>query len=233
MIVSIHQPNYMPWLGFFDKIIQSDIFVIFDDVQFPRGKSHFGHRNYIKTNNSESKKYLTVPLIGKSSFKKFNEIEINYNGWNKNHLNLISENYKRSKYYNKYYDKLSDILMVEYESLSDLTSKLIKYFMFELKIDTKVMFSSDICDDTISGADRISFILNELNAKKYISGTGPGSMRYINEKEFEESGIELIWQHYKHPMYTQMNGEFIPYMCILDLLFNEGDNSRNIICNQS
>ena len=69
MTVSIHQPNYLPWLGYFDKIKNSDCFVIFDDVQFPRGKNHFGHRNYIKTN--AGKKWLTVSVKDKSSLKAF------------------------------------------------------------------------------------------------------------------------------------------------------------------
>ena len=76
MFVSIHQPNYLPWLGFFNKIKSSDKFVIFDNVQFPRGKKHFGHRNKIKTNNGDI--WLTVPLIGKSELKDFNTISINY-----------------------------------------------------------------------------------------------------------------------------------------------------------
>ena len=101
MIISIHQPNYLPWMGFFDKIARSDIFVIFDNVQFPRGKKHFGHRNLIKTDGEP--KWLTVPLNGKSELKNFNEIEINHNGWNDNHLNLIKNFYRKSKYFNVYY----------------------------------------------------------------------------------------------------------------------------------
>ena len=76
MIVSIHQPNYLPWIGFFDKINRSDVFVIFDDVQFPRGKKHFGHRNKIKTNVGD--KWLTVPIKNKSDLVPFNKTIINY-----------------------------------------------------------------------------------------------------------------------------------------------------------
>jgi hypothetical protein len=229
MIVSIHQPNYLPWLGFFDKIIQSDVFVVFDNVQFPRGKSHFGHRNLIKTGSGDGKKYLTVPLIGKSQMKNFNEIEINHNGWEDTHLNLLSENYRKAAYYDVYFDQVADILHTSHTTLSDLSVDLLKYFIDELQIDTEIVLSSELCDDNVEGAARIQHILSKLNATKYISGSGPGSMRYIDEQEFRDNNIELIWQEYLHPTYNQLNGEFIPYMCILDLLFNEGDNSRVIL----
>jgi hypothetical protein len=229
MIVSIHQPNYLPWMGFFDKIARSDVFVIFDNVQFPRGKQHFGHRNLIKTDREP--KWLTVPLNGKSELKSFNEIEINYNGWSDNHLNLIKNFYRKSKYFNVYYGDLESILKVNYKTLSELNSALIKYFLNVMDIKTQVVFCSEICPNEVSGGDRIIYLLKKLNATKYISGTGPGSMRYINEQEFKDNNIELVWQHYTHPKYTQLYGDFKPYMCILDLLFNEGTNSKNIILN--
>jgi hypothetical protein len=229
MIVSIHQPNYLPWLGFFDKIAKSDIFVIFDNVQFPRGKQHFGHRNLIKTEGDS--KWLTVPLNGKGEFKNFNEIEVNYNGWNENHLNLIKNFYRKSKYINKYYSDIESILKTNHKTLSDLNSTLIKYFLNVMDIKTEVVFCSELCPIDVVGGDRIMYLLKKLNATKYISGTGPGSMRYINEQEFKDNNIELIWQHYNHPTYTQLYGDFKPYMCIIDLLFNEGENSKNIILN--
>jgi hypothetical protein len=98
-----------------------------------------------------------------------------------------------------------------------------------MEIKTQVVFCSEICPKEVSGGDRIMYLLKNLNATKYISGTGPGSMRYINEQEFKDNNIELIWQHYNHPKYTQLYGDFKPYMCIIDLLFNEGTNSKSII----
>ncbi len=227
MTVSIHQPNYLPWLGFFDKIAKSDIFVIFDDVQFPRGKNHFGHRNLIKTNSGS--KWLTVPLLNKSDFKKFNEIEINYNGWNVEQLRLIDVFYKNTQYYTDYCYDLKELLHVKYNSLSAMNTELIKYFMKCLNINTQIIYSSEICPENIFGSNKILHILKALSATTYITGSGPGSMRYIKEDDFKENNINLIWQHYNHPSYTQQFNEFVPYMSIIDLLFNEGQNSKNII----
>ncbi len=109
MIVSIHQPNYLPWLGFFDKIKRSDLFVIFDDVQFPRGKKHFGHRNQIKTPNGT--KWLSVPIKNKSDMVSFNDTIINYDiDWHHEHLRLMELNYKDSPYFNDYYQDLEYII---------------------------------------------------------------------------------------------------------------------------
>tara|TARA_R110001583_G_scaffold11174_3_gene51020 strand:- start:292 stop:978 length:687 start_codon:yes stop_codon:yes gene_type:complete len=228
MIVSIHQPNYLPWLGFFNKIKLSDVFVIFDDVQFPRGKKHFGHRNKIKTNNGNI--WLTIPLIGKSELKSFNTISINYeNDWRKKHLSLIESFYKKTPYYSEYYFDIRDIIKSNYNSLHELNTELILYFLQKLKINTKILLSSDICPPGTSGGDKINFILKELKATDYISGSGPGSKRYIDEENFKQRNINLIWQEYKHPIYNQQYKDFLPYMAIIDLLFNEGPNSKNII----
>ena len=103
MTVSIHQPNYLPWLGFFNKVSQSDIYVVFDDVQYPMGKD-FHNRNQIKTNNGKT--WLTIPVIGKSERRKFNKIQIKDNGWNEKHLNNIKNFYGKAKYFNDYYPDL-------------------------------------------------------------------------------------------------------------------------------
>ena len=227
MIVSIHQPNYLPWLGFFDKIKKSEYFVIFDNVQFPRGKNHFGHRNKIKTNNSTI--WLTVPLLGKSDFKNFNEIKINYNGWQEKHLSLIESFYKKSPFFPNYFEDIKNILSKTHNSLCDLNTELILYFLKQLDIKTQILFSSQICPNEIFGSEKINYILQNLQSTQYISGDGPGSLRYINEDNFKQNNIDLTWQHYNPNPYKQLYGEFIPYMSIIDLLFNEGPNSKNII----
>ena len=225
MVVSIAQPNYIRWLGFFNKILLSDTYVVFDDVQFPRGKD-YANRNQIKTNNG--KMWLTVPVIGKSDLKPWNQIEINKNGWVNKHLSNIESFYKKTPYFNEYYPEIKNIYLKDHNLLIDLTLDLIKHFLKILDKEVKIVLSSDIKTD-LKGLDKILYILKNLNTTKYISGDGDGSKRYIDEKLFSDQGIELVWQNYKHPIYKQQFNEFIPYMSILDLLFNEGPNSKNII----
>ena len=225
MIVSIHQPNYIPWIGFFNKILLSDVYVVFDDVQFPRGKD-YANRNQIKTNNGKT--WLTIPVIGKSDLKPWNQIKINKNGWVDKHLANIESFYIKSPYFNKYYPEIKNIYLKDHNLLMDLTLELIKYFLKSLNKEVNIVLSSDI-KTNLKGLDKILYILKYLKTTKYISGDGEGSRRYIDENLFKKNNMELIWQNYKHPVYKQQFGEFMPYMSILDLLFNEGPNSKNII----
>ena len=233
MTVSIHQPNYLPWLGFFNKVSQSDIYVVFDDVQYPMGKD-FHNRNQIKTNNGKT--WLTIPVIGKSERRKFNEIQIKDNGWNEKHLNNIKNFYGKTKYFNDYYPDLEKFYTTTYDKLIDLNMDMNKWFFKLLDINTEIKYSSQICYyqdvfklNELKGLDKIIHILKQTNTTQYITSKGPGASRYIDEKVFKDSNIELIWNEYKHPTYNQQFGDFIPYMSILDLLFNEGPNSKNII----
>ena len=225
MIVSIHQPNYIPWIGFFHKLLLSDTYVVFDDVQFPRGKD-YANRNQIKTNNG--KMWLTASVLGKKDLKPWNQIEINNNGWKEKHLNNIESFYKKTPYFKSYFLFLKRIYENDHKLLLDLNLDLIVFFLGCLDKIPNIILSSDIKTE-LTGLDKILYILKNQNATKYISGDGEGSKRYIDEQLFKDNNIELIWQNYKHPTYKQLYGEFIPYLSILDLLFNEGPNTKEII----
>lgn len=228
MIVSIHQPNYLPWLGYFDKIKRSDLFVIFDDVQFPRGKKHFGHRNQIKTPNGA--KWLSVPIKNKSDMVVFNETIINYETtWQTDHCNLIKSNYQKAPYFNDYYQDIENIIMSEHKSLTELSTDLIRYFMVQLDIRTTIARSSELSESYETGGNKIFSILDNTNATGYLTGSGPGSKRYIKEEDFNRLGINLHWQNYECKKYNQLFGDFVPYLSIVDLLFNHGTKSREVI----
>tara|TARA_R110000868_G_scaffold409484_2_gene695068 strand:- start:2844 stop:3542 length:699 start_codon:yes stop_codon:yes gene_type:complete len=225
MVTSIHQPNYIPWLGFFHKVLLSDTYVVFDDVQFPRGKD-FANRNQIKTNNGTL--WLTATVLRKEDLKPWNQVEINNNGWIEKHLVNLEAFYKKTTYYKDYYPALNEIYLKKHNLLIDLNLDLIKYFLTVLDKKVDIVLSSSIPTE-LKGMDKILHILKTLNTTEYVSGDGEGSKRYIDEDLFKQSNIELVWQNYKHPTYKQQFGEFSPYMSIVDLIFNEGPNSKDII----
>lgn len=229
MIVAIHQPNYLPWIGFFNKILKSDLYVVFDDVQFPRGKD-FAYRNKIKTNSGAI--WLSVPIKNKSQLITWNEVLIdNTSNWRHKHLRSIELSYKNSKYFKNYFDSINKIISDSYEKIMMLNIELIKYFLDALEWRGKIIYSSEL-DVQKSGSEKILGILQKLNATEYISGEGAGSTRYISEAEFAKKGIKLVWQNFNHPIYSQLHGEFIPEMSIIDLLFNCGPGiSRELTLN--
>ena len=227
MIISIHQPNFLPWLGYFHKIALSDVFVIFDDVQYPRAKT-YGNRVLIKINNGKS--WLTVPVLHKAELHKYNEIKIKESNWKRKTLKTIKLSYKNAPYFSKYFDEFSEIYLNNYDSLVEFNYELIKFIADKLKISTEFVLSSDICKDVeLQGEEKILFILENLCASDYISGTGEGSKRYIQEDEFRKRNIKLIWQNFVHPVYPQLYGDFISHLSIIDLLFNCGTESREIL----
>jgi hypothetical protein len=229
MIVAIHQPNFIPWVGYFNKINKSEVFVLFDDVQFPRAKT-FGNRVEIKTNNGAV--WLTVPVTNRGELNTFNEVEIDNNqNWASKSLKTLKLAYQKAAHFNDYWDEFSGIYTTKYNVLSELNIALMNFAVTKTGITTKLVRSSEIQEAAgLSGEEKILAILKSLNATTYLSGKGAGSRRYINEDDFKAAGIELVWQSYEPKPYRQLwGGEFIPNLSIIDLLFNEGPESLKYI----
>ncbi|MCD6012852.1 MAG: WbqC-like family protein [Flavipsychrobacter sp.] len=229
MTVAIHQPNFIPWVGYFNKINKSDFFVLFDDVQFPRAKT-FGNRVEIKTNNGAV--WLTVPVTNRGELNTFNEVEIDNNqNWASKSLKTLKLAYQKAAHFNEYWDEFSAIYTIRYNVLSELNIALMNFAVAKAGITTKLVRSSEIPEAAgLNGEEKILAILKSLNATTYLSGKGAGSRRYINEDDFKAAGIELVWQSYEPKPYRQLwVGEFIPNLSIIDLLFNEGPDSLKYI----
>lgn len=221
MIVSIHQPNYFPWPGFFHKIVQSHIFVVFDDVQLPRGKD-FIVRNRIKTENGA--KWLRVPVKEKSSLKLIQDVEINNDlKWYEKHWNSIQNNYSAAPFFPKYQNQFHELFKRKWNLLVDLNLEIIYLIMNILKMKTKIVRSSEL-NVKACGTDKILGIIKKLNADEYLTGYGSGSRRYIEGKEnlFEKNGIKIKKQEFFCPIYSQLFGNFVPDLTICDMLFNIG-----------
>ena len=224
MILTAHQPVYLPWLGLFHKIALADLFCYFDIVQYQ--KKDYNNRNKIKTSSGEL--WLSVPVESKNHFdKNVSEILIIQNNWVKKHVKSIELNYKKTLYFNEYFSELKDILYDESKgTLGNLNFKLLEYFKMCLKINTPIVKGSDY-EFNGKGSDLVLDMCVKLNADKYIFGEQ--GENYADEESFNKAGVDIYFQKYNHPVYTQKGGKFLPYMSIIDLLFNEGEKSYDVL----
>ena len=220
MIVAIHQPNYLPYLGFFDKMAKSDVFGIYDDAQFEKGE--FQHRNRIRIYNGW--KWLTVPVEKKHI--PINEIRIKkefttWKGvkWADAHFKDIRNNYKNTPYYSDCEKEIKRIYEKKYNKLVELNMKLINYLQKAFDIDVTMMFSSDL-GFTSKSTERLVEIVEALGGDVYLSG--PKGRDYLDVSLFEKKGIKVEFQDFKHPIYKQRYEGFIPNMSAIDALFNTG-----------
>ena len=226
-VVSIHQPEHMPWLGFFDKVSQAELFVLLDNVQYRH--KYFQNRNRIRSANGET--WLNVPVLTKGRREQLiNEVEIDDREvrWREKCWMSISLNYKKAPFYEKYIGFFKDLYDKEWHLLSDLNEYIIRHIAGELNLDVKFIKASEL---QVSGTGErlVLDICKELGATKYISGiSGVAGRGREFEAEFSEEGIEVVYQEFYHPIYQQVYQPCIPCMSAIDLLFNCGDKSLDV-----
>ena len=184
--VFIHQPDFMPWVGFFQKLKKSDIFVVLDDVQFIR--RGWINRDKILINNKAS--WITVPVKSKGQYKELiKNIMIDHSkNWVDEFSKIIFHNYHKCPYYEFHSYKIIEIFKKKQKYLIDLNMELIEYISNYFEIKRKKIFSSGLKIKKKKG-DKILEILKLLNANEYITGTG--SRNYLDEKIFEKENIKL------------------------------------------
>ena len=223
--ISIHQPNYIPWLGYFYKISKSDIFVFHDDAQFSDSGAH--HFQYIKTPQGTFR--LKIP-IDKSNGIKINQIRLKDElGWKEKHLKNIAFNYKKAKYFEQIFTDLSELLLKDYDSLSLLNQEIIMFFCNKLGINTNFVLSSELNLNT-TREEKIFDTCNALGGEIYYSGAG--AKAYQNEENFNKRGIELRYSVFKPFEYPQLWGDFQSNVSVIDYLMNCGYDWKQVIENQ-
>tara|TARA_B100001540_G_scaffold293391_1_gene292477 strand:+ start:438 stop:1133 length:696 start_codon:yes stop_codon:yes gene_type:complete len=221
--VMIRQPGYLPNIGFFKKIQSCDLFVYLDDAQFV--KDRFDNRNKIRT--IDGYRWLTVPVKRPVFSKKINEIDISYDtNWQKEHCDLIFENYHKTKYFSSYWNSIKKIIDKKHEKLIDLNINLIQFINSELKISTEIFSSSDL-NISETKTKKLVSICSRVNATCYISGIS--GRDYLDEQLFSDAKIKLIYENFIHPKYDQLYGNFLENMSVIDLLFNMGEQSVEIL----
>ncbi len=219
MLVACHQPNYIPWSGYFHKLKLADVLVLLDSVQFPRGRS-WVNRNRIKTPRGQL--WLTVPVKRKGvGLQKIQDVEIdNTHRWGKKHLLSLAHFYKKAPYFSDYIDFFADIYEKKWSKLSDLNLMLIKEIKKWFEIDTKIVCSSELRVGNKSACSLLIEICKSLGADTYLSGAG--GRKYIDDEKFRVQGINVKYFSFEPYAYPQFWGEFISNLSIADLLFNCG-----------
>ncbi|MCA9407754.1 MAG: WbqC family protein [Candidatus Omnitrophica bacterium] len=228
MIVAIHQPQYLPWLGYFDKIQKADVFILLDDVQFK--KNEWQNRNRIKT--PQGAQWITVPVRHQFG-QLINEVALDQKmNWSNNHLKTLTLNYKKAPYFDEFIIHFENIYAQSWQKLVDINVEIIKVLVKILKIETKIVMSSTIQTDNHPTQRLIDLCLH-FNADQYLSG--PDGPNYMDMAKFQENNLNLIIQKFEHPQYPQLwnqkQSEFISHLSIVDLLFNVGQDALNVLKN--
>jgi len=213
--IAIHQPNYIPWLGYFFKIHQADCFVFLDDAQYSTSGMHNYH--YLKTENGSQR--IKIP-VHQSLGDKINEVKLkNDQGWNKKHLELIKNNYQMAEYFEEVFADLETLLNEEHEYLYTMNISILKFLCNKLGIETELLNSSALNIHTVR-EERIIDICHALEANIYYSGTG--ARAYQSEGNFLQKGIELRYSEYKVFEYKQQYQGSQSNVSIIDFLMNHG-----------
>lgn len=234
MIVAAHQPHYMPWLGYLDKMAKADLFVIMDDLQYEA--QNYQNRQRIKLHSGAQ--WLTVPLERGSQSDRICDKRIDNSGsrrqhWQRRTWLTLEINYRRAPYFAKYADELYAVYAQPWVSLLELDMKMLELARKWLDIKTPLVRASSL---RLTGhkTDRLIDLCKKTDARCYLSGGG-GSTSYLDVERMGRAGIGVIWQHFDHPRYPQRYPElgFISHLGFIDLLFNCGDASRELLFERS
>ena len=224
MIVSVHQPQFFPYLGFFHKLARSDVFVALDNVQFLR--RGFQNRARIKTQHGAD--WLTVPVEAKQN-TDISDVTISQSEpWQRRHVNAIRTHYGRAAFFERYAGELTDLIQSPWKSLADLNIATTRWVMTQLGISTSIVLASDLGVHGTS-SELLAGLCRAVGGSTYLSGGG-GS-RYMDLSVFERAGLAVEWQKFTSPSYEQLFPQvgFVSDLSIIDVLLCCGPDSKTLL----
>ena len=223
MILGAHQPNYLPWIGFFHKIAQSDKFVLAENVQF--STQSYINRTRIKSADGAAH-WLTVPVHSGDGNLLIKDIRIdNSKNWRKKHWKTIQLNYGKSPYFDRYAPFFESLFSKEWQFLADLNIETITYVCENYSIRTPLVSDSSLKIDAENPSDRIIQMTKITDCDAYLSGSG-ASKNYLDREQFSTTGIALKFTAFDHPAYAQRHGKFLQGLSVIDFLFNAADTAQ-------
>jgi hypothetical protein len=232
VIVSVHQPHFLPWLGYLERMKQADLFIVLDHVQFER--QNYQNRTRILLDGQAH--WLTVPVVHNSQQERIIDKEINnpekpeIRHWGEKNYQKIYQAYRKAPFFNAHAPHLKKILAARWERLVDLNQELLEYLREQLGITTPLVNSSELMVDGRQ-SELILNLCRAVAADTLLIGMG-GSRRYLDYAAFAKAGIKIIGQEFEHPQYVQCGGnDFVRGLSAIDLLFNHGPESREILQN--
>lgn len=226
-VVVIHQPDFLPWSGFFHRFLKADLYIALDHVQFVSGSSRsWTHRDRIKT--AAGPRWLTLRTKKAPLGTSINAIELAPGrDWRDANLKQLHESYREAPHFSEIFGELEALYARNDTMLVGITLASIDMLERMLDVSRPRLLSSSLSPQGARN-EMLADLLRKVGATHYLSGVG--ARAYFDPKSFAEAGIEVLWQQEGHPVYPQLHGEFVPYLSAVDMLFNCGiEQSREIL----
>ena len=230
MLVAVHQPHYVPWLGYLDRMVKSDLFIVLDHVQFER--RNYQNRTKIKLEGEG--RWLTVPVVQVSQKetileKQVDNTEEGSRAWGPNHFKTLKYAYRKAPFFNQYAPRLQEILEARWDKLVDLDLAMLEFLREAFAIDTPIRRSSEMRAEGAKSELLLNLCREVAPGSTFLGGLG-GSRDYLNHAAFAQEGIGVQWQQFTHPVYPQCDGgTFVPGLMSLDALFNCGPAAAELL----
>lgn len=230
MIVAIHQPHFIPWLGYLDRMARADLFILLDHVQFERQN----YQNRVRIKTGQGPQWLTVPVLQASREERILEKRIEPRGdgrhdWTRRAWLTLQYAYQGAPFFDEYAPALRGLLEARYDRLVDLNAGILDFLRSAFDIRTPMIRSSELAPAG-QRSDLVLDLCQRVDADAFLGGLG-GSRSYLDERAFARAGIEVLWQRFEHPRYAQhpRPAQFVEGLAAIDLLFNCGPDSGAVL----
>jgi hypothetical protein len=224
-VVSMHQPNYLPWIGLFAKVAQTECIVIMDTFQYTR--HGVIHRNKIRTNVGSG--YLTIPISKKFATAKIKDVALPQDKtWREVHWQSIYHNYVKADFFRNYADFFEKLYQQDFGYLWQINLEIIRYLLNSFEVNVEIKMASDLdIDMDLKHTDMIISVLKSIGADTYLSGQS--GREYMEVGKFQQNNLACKFVKFAHPVYKQRYSGFEPNLSAIDLLFNVGPQSAQVI----